>query len=200
MRKPSLFLDGALAFLLFLAPVMGRSQSSAAAAAAGQSSQQPTAANVAPAPAAYSTPAAQSQAAPIVNAKPAKVWTNEDVGKLSGDGISVVGKPASPNTSSTSAKPRGYSMEKDPNWYRKQLQPLQAEIDQLNTQIEKTKAFLSGDNVNDTSGTVLAYYGFPGNPQDQLKKLQARRDKDVAKVDDLLDRARHNDIPPGALR
>jgi hypothetical protein len=33
-----------------------------------------------------------------------------------------------------------------------------------------------------------------------LKKLEARRDKDVATVNDLLDRARHNDIPPGALR
>jgi len=199
MRKPWLFFGGALAFLLFLAPVTGHAQSGAAAPAAAQSSQQPAAASPAPAPAVSSTSVAQSPAAPIANAKPAKVWTNEDMGKLSG-GVSVVGKPASPNTSSTSAKPRGYSMEKDPNWYRKQLQPLQAEIDQLNTQIEKTKAFLSGDNVNDTSGTVLAYYGFPGNPQDQLKKLQARRDKDVAKVDDLLDRARHNDIPPGALR
>jgi hypothetical protein len=200
VRKPWLFFGGALAFLLFLAPVTGHSQSGAAAPAAGQSSQQPTAANAAPAPAVSSTPAAQSQPTPIANAKPAKVWTNEDVGKLSGDGISVVGKPASPNTSSTSAKPRGYSMEKDPNWYRKQLQPLQAEIDQLNAQIEKTKAFLSGDHVNDTSGTIRAYYGLPGNPQDQLKKLESRRDKDVATVNDLLDRARRNDVPPGALR
>jgi len=198
VRKPWLFFGGALAFIPFLAPVTGQSQSGAAAPAAAQSSQQPAAASAAPP--VSSTPAAQPQPAPIANAKPSKVWTNEDLGKLSGDGVSVVGKPASPNTSSTSAKPRGYSMEKDPNWYRKQLQPLQAEIDQLNTQIEKTKAFLSGDHVNDTSGTVLAYYGFPGNPQDQLKKLEARRDKDVAKVDDLLDRARHNDIPPGALR
>ena len=198
MRRPSLFFGGALAFLLFLAPVTGRSQSGAAAPASAQSSQQPATAS--PAPAASSTPAAQSQAAATPKAKPTKVWTNEDVGKLSGDGVSVVGKPASPNTSSTSAKPRGYSMEKDPNWYRQQLQPLQAEIEQLNAQIEKTKAFLSGDHINDTSGTVRAYYGVPGNPQDQLKKLEARRDKDVATVNDLLDRARHNDIPPGALR
>jgi hypothetical protein len=190
MRKPSLFFGGALAFLLFLAPVTGHAQSGTAA---------PAAASPAPAPAVSSTSVAQSQAAPIANAKPAKVWTNEDMGKLSG-GVSVVGKPPSPNASSTSAKPRGYSMEKDPNWYRKQLQPLQAEIDQLNAQIEKTKAFLSGDHVNDTSGTIRAYYGVPGNPQDQLKKLEARRDKDVATVNDLLDRARHNDIPPGALR
>ena len=199
MRKPWLFFGGALAFLLFLAPVTGHAQSGAATPAAAQSSQQPAAASPAPAPAMSSTSVAQSQAAPIANAKPAKVWTNEDMGKLNG-GVSVVGKPPSPNASSTSAKPRGYSMEKDPNWYRKQLQPLQAEIDQLNEQIEKTKAFLSGDHVNDTSGTVRAYYSAAGNPKDQLQKLEARRDKDVATVNDLLDRARHNDIPPGALR
>jgi hypothetical protein len=199
MRKPSLISGGALAFLLFLAPVTGHSQSSADAPPAAQSSQQP-AASAAPTAAASSTSAAQSPTAPVPSTKPAKVWTNEDMGKLSGDGVSVVGKPASPNTGSTSAKPRGYSMEKDPNWYRKQLQPLQAEIEQLNAQIEKTKAFLSGEHVNDTSGTVLAYYTAAGNPKDQLQKLETRRDKDVAKVNDLLDRAWQNDIPPGALR
>lgn len=198
MRRPSIP-GGVLAFLLFLAPLTGHSQSGAAAPASAQSSQQP-AASAAPAAAASSTSAAQTKAAATPKAKPAKVWTNEDMSKLTGDGVSVVGKPPSSNASSTSAKPRGYSMEKDPNWYRKQLQPLRAEIDQLNAQIEKTKAFLSGDHVNDTSGTIRAYYGVPGNPQDQLKKLEARRNKDVAKVNDLLDRARQNDIPPGALR
>ena len=200
MRKPSLIPGGALAFLLFLAPAAGHSQSGAVAPAAAQSSRQSAATGAAPTASASSPSAAQTQAAPIANAKPAEVWTNEDVGKLSGDGVSVVGKPASRNASSTSAKPKGYSMEKDPNWYRKQLQPLQAEIEQLNAQIEKTKAFLSGDHVNDTSGTVRAYYSAAGNPKDQLQKLEARRDKDVATVNDLLDRARHNDIPPGALR
>lgn len=199
MRKPSLFPGGALAFLLFLAPVTGHSQSGAAAPAPAESSRQP-AASVAPAGAASSTSAAGSRAAATPKARPAKVWTNEDMGKLSGDGISVVGKSPTPNASATSARPRGYSMEKDPNWYRKQLQPLQAEIEQLNAQIEKTKAFLGGDHVKDTSGTVQAYYTAAGNPKDQLQKLETRRDKDVAKVNDLLDRARQNDLPPGALR
>jgi hypothetical protein len=190
MRKPSLFHGGALAFLLFLAPVTSHSQ--AAAPASEPPSQPPAATGAAPA-------TAHTQAALVPNAKPAKVWTNDEIGALH-DGVSVVGKNASQSTSATSAKPKGYSMEKDPEWYRKQLQPLQAEIDQLNALIEKTKAFLNGDRVNDTSGTVLAYYSVPGNPQDQLQRLEARRDKDVAKVNELLDRARHKDNPPGALR
>lgn len=91
-------------------------------------------------------------------------------------------------------------MEKDPNWYRKQLQPLQAEINKLDAQIEKTKAFLSGERVNDAPASYGAYYGTAGNPQEQLQKLEDQRAKDVAKVNDLLDRARHNEIPPGDLR
>jgi hypothetical protein len=154
-------------------------------------------------PTTASSPSAspQSQAAPIPKAKPAKVWTNDEVNVLkNGPGVSVVGKSAPQNASATSTKVKGYSQEKDPNWYRQQLQPLQAEIDGLNAQIEKTKAFLNGDKVNDQPASTHAYYGVAGNPQDQLEKLEAKRDKDVEKVNDLLDRARHNDIPPGALR
>jgi hypothetical protein len=38
------------------------------------------------------------------------------------------------------------------------------------------------------------------SPQDQLKQMEAKRQRDAAKVEDLLDRARHNGIKPGALR
>ena len=139
--------------------------------------------------------------APPANVKPTKVWTNDEVDSLRRESsVSIVGKSGQQAVRPSSAKPKGYSMEKDPNWYRRQLQPLQAEIDQLDAQIEKTKAFLSGERVNDAPASQGAYYGLAGNPQEQLRKLEGRRDKDVAKVNDLLDRARHNDIPPGDLR
>jgi hypothetical protein len=38
------------------------------------------------------------------------------------------------------------------------------------------------------------------SPQEQLKQMEAKRQADAAKMDDLLDRARHNGIEPGALR
>ena len=110
----------------------------------------------------------------------------------------MVGAKATASGPTTTVK--ALPPEKDPAWYRRQLQPLQAEITKLDAQIEKTKAFLSGEKVNDTPATAQAYHSVPGDPQEQLKQLEAKRAKDVEKVNDLLDRARHNDIPPGELR
>ena len=87
--------------------------------------------------------------------------------------------------------------EKDPAWYRKQLSPLRAEIDKLDPEIAKLKAFLSGENVSDPS---TIHRKLVPTPQDQLKQMEAKRQADEAKVEDLLDRARHNGIEPGALR
>jgi hypothetical protein len=161
-------------------------------------SQQPTAAAQS-VDASASVPAQQSQAATQTKAKPAKVWTNDDLNTLhDGRGVSVVGKNAPTGSASSSSKSAPW--EKDPAWYRRQLQPLQAEISQLDSQIAKTKAFLSGERVEDSAAPYRAYYGVPGNPQDQLKKLEAKRESDAEKLNDLLDLARHNNIEPGALR
>lgn len=150
-------------------------------------------------PATASVPAGQGQSATQPKAKPAKVWDNDQINMLSNDhSVSVVGAKATPGGAATTT--RALPPEKDPAWYRKQLQPLQAEITKLDAQIEKTKAFLSGEKVNDQPADKHAYYGVPGDPQQQLKQLEEKRAKDVEKVNDLLDRARHNDIPPGELR
>ena len=65
------------------------------------------------------------------------------------------------------------------------------------SQIAKLKAFLSGENVSEP--TTMHHQLIP-TPQDQLKQMEAKRQADAAKIDDLLDRARHNGINPGALR
>jgi cell division protein FtsB len=146
-------------------------------------------------PASLSTPASQAQAAPIPNAKPAKVWTNDDVDTLHNNpGVSVIGKPTTQNASSTL---KVYSQQKDPAWYRKQIESLRADIDKLEPQIAKLQAFLSGEIINDPN---TMHRKMVPTPQDQLKQLQAKRQADEAKIEDLLDRARHNGILPGALR
>jgi hypothetical protein len=148
--------------------------------------------------AASSSASAQEQAAPLPNAKPGKVWTNEDIGALrKGNDISVVGK--APQNVSAATKPASKLLppEKDPAWYRKQIAPLQAQIDKLDAQIAKLNAFLSGENVSDPP---TAYRQMVPTPQDQLKQDEAKRQAASAKMEDLLDRARHNGIEPGALR
>jgi hypothetical protein len=186
MKFQILFLIGVLTPCLAIVPASAHAQSQSQAAAPQ------------PADASAPQPPPQAQAAPLANAKPAKVWTNEEIESLPKDrGISVVGKQTTQKPSATTS--RSNSGAKDPTWYRRQIQPLREEIEKLDGQIEKTKAFLNGDKVNDPA-SVRAYISMPGNPQDQLKRLETRRQADQAKLDDLLDRARHNGVEPGALR
>ena len=181
MKLPKLLLFATLFFLLTAlnGRLYGQSQASATAQ-----------------PATASAPSPQAQAAPLPNAKPAKVWTNDEIDTLRNDhGVSVVGK--NQPTQNVSTKTTVHSPDKDPAWYRKQLEPLQEEIAKLDGQIAKLQAFLNGENVSDPA---TMHRRMVPTPQDQLTQLQAKRAKDVEKVNDLLDRARHNDIPPGELR
>jgi hypothetical protein len=183
MRFQTILPFAALVSLLSVVPGSSFGQSSSPA-----TTQQPAAASPPP-------PSAQGQAAPLANAKPAKVWTNDEIDTLRDNhGVSVVGNLAPRKVSATS-KP--YSREKDPAWYRKQLTPLRADIDKLDAQIARLQAFLSGENVSDAP---TMHRRLVPTPQDQLKQLEAKRQADGAKMDDLLDRARHNAIEPGSLR
>ena len=124
----------------------------------GQS--QPAAATKQPAAESAPPPPPRTQAAPLANAKPAKVWTNDEIDTLRGNhGVSVVGNHTTQKVSATS---KLYSQEKDPAWYRNQLAPLRAEIDKLDPEIAKLKAFLSGENVSDPS--TMRTSACSGNP------------------------------------
>jgi hypothetical protein len=183
MRFRTIFLFALLVSVLAVVPGSSHGQSQSPAA-----TQQPSATSPPP-------PPPQSQAAPSAIAKPAKVWTNDEIDTLrNNQGVSVVGNRTPQNVSATS---KAYSEEKDPAWYRKQLAPLQAEIDRLDAQIAKMQAFLSGENVGEQASL---HRRLAPSPQDQLKQMEAKRQADAAKMDDLLDRARHNGIEPGALR
>jgi hypothetical protein len=184
MRFPSIALSGTLLLFIALGP----------GSACGQS-QTPAASQQEPVPASAQPTRAQDQASPLPNAKPAKVWTNDEIKNLpSKDDVSIVGKPATQNASATS---NTLPPEKDAAWYRRQLATLHDEIDKLDPQIAKLQAYLSGENVGEQAS--IHPKRVP-TPQDQLKQMQAKRQADLAKIDDLLDRARHNGILPGALR
>jgi hypothetical protein len=153
----------------------------------GQSQSQTQAPVSQPAPA--QTPAA-------TGGKPAKVWTNDDINGLRTTGsVSVVGNDA--GEKKTGASSQSTSYEKEPAWYRKQLAPLQADVEKLDIQIAKLQEFIKGGNVGEAQPFN---YHLPGNPQDQLNQLEKKRQLDAAKIGDLVDRARHNGIEPGALR
>ena len=139
---------------------------------------------------------APAQTPPATGGKPAKVWTNDDINGLRTNGsVSVVGNNA--GAKKTSVSSQSISYEKNPAWYREQLAPLQTEVEKLDIQIAKLKEFIKGGNVGEAQPFN---YHLPGNPQDQLNQLEKKRQADAAKIDDLLDRARHNGVEASALR
>jgi hypothetical protein len=184
MTFHKLFRFAALVSLFVVVPGTGFCQSQPPAAA-----QQPSATTAPP-------PAPQAQAAPLPNAKPAKVWTNDEIDVLRNNhSVSVVGNRTPQKVSATTSTV--HSQEKDPAWYRKQLTPLRAEIDKLDAQIAKFKALLSGENVSDAP---TMHMQMTPSPQEQLKQMEAKRQADATKMDDLLDRARHNGVEASALQ
>lgn len=140
----------------------------------------------------------QEQAAPAVQRAPAKVWTNDEIDVLHNNHtVSVVGTRANVQKNSATSTIPSKSLAKDAAWYRKQLIPLQAEMDRLDAQIARLQAFLSGENVSDPASLHMK---LTPTPQEQLKQMIEKRQADAVKMDDLLDQARHNGIEPGALR
>jgi hypothetical protein len=157
------------------------------------------------------TPPLQTQTSNPPPAPQQKVWTNDDIDQIRNQGaggISVMG-PAAPAPSATTtqkgtaaAKPAAAPKvpnEKDPEWYRKQLTPLYEKLDQISQQMATAQAAVDGDSRGD-SGVSMGARAPAGTPQEQVVALQKEQADVQAKIDALLDLARHNDIEPGALR
>jgi hypothetical protein len=148
----------------------------------------------------------QAPPAPPEKAKPEprkakKVWTNDSLQDLGGkSGISVVGDaPGAADADKAEPNPAGYANEKDPNWYRKQMVPLRAEIERLDKEITKTREFMKGGHTAEGQLKVNVF-SVPMNPADHIPQLEKRKATMQSKIDALEDQARRNDIPPGTLR
>ena len=153
--------------------------------------------------------------------KPKKVWTNDDMSDVTGT-ISVVGTPQQQKATATPSKissfqpavpakassgqttdAKGKDASVDPKvlaQLREQLQKLQANIDQVDRQIEQLKGASRGDSKN--LGVLTSdpsQYSMEPVP-DQIKALEAKKGKLQAAMDQLLDAARASGIEPGQLR
>jgi hypothetical protein len=154
-------------------------------------------------PQAASTPASL-QGQPAQNppgTKPVKVWSNDDINELPpAQGVSTVGNEA--NIKKSSVRPQPTANKANPNvktasWYRQQLAPLRAEAAKLDGEIQKTKAFIDGENVGEPQPFR---HTLPVSPADQLRRMEEQRRVDQGKIDDLLDRARHDGIAANSLQ
>ena len=160
----------------------------AAFSAAAQSSD--TSSPPEPSQSANSTPPADAQ-------KPKKVWTNDNLSHANGE-VSVVGdtksktKPANPN-----AKPANSQYVAS---VRKQLEKLQGQIADIDTQLVDLKNFSSGEPSTTASGIQLdkSYQREP--IEVQIRALQGKKKDLEARVDALLDEARKKGVESSQLR
>ena len=148
--------------------------------------------------------------------KSKKVWTNEDMGDVTGT-ISVVGtaqprttttpsrissmQPA-PNSKQGAAQKSGEN-EVDPRTLAKvkqEVQKLQASIEQLDKQIEQLKGVNRGDSKNVGGLNADTWSYSTASIPDQIKTLEGKRATLQTALDNLLDAARENGIEPGQLR
>lgn len=127
-----------------------------------------------------------------------KVWTNEDVGGLTGS-VSVVGDSATreKNRKIEQAE-KSPENSKDAAWYRTQLAPLHSQLESVERQIQKLKNF-KGSNASPEGG--IQYGGrYNMTPvEQQMKQLEAKKKSLQSNIDDLESDARHHGIEPGEL-
>jgi hypothetical protein len=137
--------------------------------------------------------------------KPKRVWTNEEIAGVGGDGaISVVGKagggdsnPSSNNFQKTA--PGSAARDKQAATYRDRLHQLNNQLETIDKKISQLRNF-KADNAS-PSGGIDMHHGYYMTPvEDQVKQLEEKKKQIQAQIEAVEDQARKNGIEPGQLR
>jgi len=157
---------------------------------AQSSTQQP-----APAPAsAPSTPSSAKDSKPAAKPPAKKVWTDEDMGSLSGPTYKADRGAAS---GGNSYRPQTTSGASNADSYRNQISQLQRQIADIDAKIDNYQTLAHGE----APGQAQKMYG--EHLPDSRGDIQALLDQKKAlqkKIEDLQDQARHAGVEPGQLR
>jgi hypothetical protein len=127
-----------------------------------------------------------------------KVWTNDDLEKLHHAGlISIVGQADEGKSIS-----QGDEVARKTEWYAEQAAKLRDELEYRQAQLhEYQEALDDARSLRETPGGIdLVGEDFAITPEAGIEILQRRISKAQARLDDLEDLARRNDIEPGVLR
>jgi hypothetical protein len=85
-------------------------------------------------------------------------------------------------------------------WYAGQITALQSRIPPIDAQIAELQSALDGKAAGDGKTSQRPRFVKIDQWPAQLQDLQTRRQVIVDKIDALRDEARHNGVPPNALR
>jgi hypothetical protein len=135
--------------------------------------------------------------------KPKKVWTEDDISKVSGT-ISVVGDSSASTSAKSSSGATGASSDdsaqgRQVDYYRDQLRQLQAQLDATDKKIDDLRNF-KADNTS-ASGGINPNHGYSMTPiPDQIKQLEDKKKQIQDKIDTVTEEARKKGIEPGQLR
>ncbi len=147
--------------------------------------------------------AAPSSTTSSTKANTKKVWTNDNVPN-SGEGISVVGSASSSGGSKSSPKgSQATNSSIDPKVVaslRDQLHRLEAQLAVADRQYSDLKAQSKGDSKSSGGLQQNTYVYDSSSVEEQLKRLQEKKKRIQATIDELLDAARKAGIEPGDLR
>jgi hypothetical protein len=150
---------------------------------------------------ASSQKASEAEAQPVVpppeeHKKTKKVWTNDNLGDVSGSAISQVGDARNSSTANSSAKPASSQVVAS---FRKQLATLQAQLAGIEKQIADLKSFSKGEAPG--ANGLQMHKRYTTEPvEDQVRKLEEKRKSLAAQIDAVFDAARKRGIEPGQLR
>jgi len=137
--------------------------------------------------------------------KPKKVWTNEEVSNVGGDGaISVVGKAggADSNPSSNNAQksaPGLGARDKQAATYRERLHQLNNQLETIDKKISQLRNF-KADNTSPSGGIDMNHGYYMTPVEDQVKSLEEKRKQIRAQIGAVEDQARKSGFEPGQLR
>jgi chaperonin cofactor prefoldin len=156
-------------------------------------------------PAAQSSSGSVDTTADKTKTKPKRVWTNEEIAGVGGDGaISVVGKPGSgeSNPSSNNSQKNAAVLSaryKQAAPYRDRLRQLNNQLETIDKKIYELQNFRA-DNSS-PSGGINMHQRYDMTPvEEQVKELEEKKRKIKAQIDAVEDQARKNGFEAGQLR
>ncbi len=139
------------------------------------------------------TPSSTATSSSTANAKPKKVWTNDDVAAAS-PGVTVAAKAAtSPTPSATGANARLAAQ------LQGKLEKLQSQLKGVDTQLDELKRFQAGELSGDAGRQLHKAYSSAPIPE-QIAKLEEKRNNLQEQIEAIYEEARKKGILPGQLR
>ena len=139
------------------------------------------------------TPSSTATSSSTANAKPKKVWTNDDVAAAS-PGVTVAANAAtSPTPSATGANAHLAAQLRD------KLEKLQSQLKGVDTQLDELKRFQAGELSGDAGRQLHQRYSSAPIPE-QIAKLEEKRNNLQDQLEAIYEQARKKGILPGQLR